>query len=346
MNETYEKVTTQFQDYSKSKEYWDVAKGLQAVDNLKTSEYLDVLIDENLSGKKTYEQVEEDIKKYYQNNSFGLSRECEADLSATRISKLLNISDFRLTKDELRYTHKFIFEGVFPDNLKEYIGVFRNKDIRKNEDILNGKSVIYTSYERISDYLDNDFAEEKERIKNENIDNIKHLTKFVSNIWNIHPFFEGNTRTTAAFILRYLRKNGINVNNDLFKDNSVYFRNALVLSSDNETRQAVDYSYLESFFTKLICDISYQLKSFDNQHSDNNVLLQIIITLSGDTLIIVSIYVTELACGNGYVKCMFTGKSNREYGYIKEYYVSRSKNSSLYIAYTYFDNISLFCYYK
>lgn len=266
MVETYEKVTKQYQDYSKSKEYWDVAKGLQAVDNLKTSEYLDILISENLSGKKTYEQVEEDIKNYYHNNSSESSRKSEADLSATRISKLLNIPDFRLTKDELRYTHRFIFEGVFPNNLKDYVGVFRNKDIRKNEDILNGKSVIYTNHERISDYLDNDLNEEKERIKNEKIDDIKHLSRFVSNIWNIHPFFEGNTRTTAAFILRYLRKNGIDVNNDLFKENSKYFRNALVLSCDNETRQAVDYSYLESFFTKLIVDKNYQLKSMVNNH--------------------------------------------------------------------------------
>lgn len=264
MDETYEKVTKQYQDYSKSKEYWDVAKGLQAVDNLKTSEYLDVLIDENLSGKKTYEQVEADIKNYYHNNSLESSRESEADLSATRISKLLNIPDFRLTKDELRYTHRFIFEGVFPENLKDYVGIFRNKDIRKNEDILNGKSVIYTSHERISDYLDNDLNEEKERIKNEKINDIKHLSRFISNIWNIHPFFEGNTRAIAAFILRYLRKNGININNDLFKENSKYFRNALVLSSDNETRQVVDYSYLESFLTKLIVDKSHQLKSIDN----------------------------------------------------------------------------------
>lgn len=260
MIDSYKIQNERYQDYKTSKDYWEIGKGLQAVDNLKTSKYLDVLIEDNLTGRKSYDQVENEIREYHLSNKEEHHGETEADLSATRIAKLLNETDFRLTKDELLYTHSFIFKNSFPQELEKYVGKFRDCNISKEEPILDGKSVIYTNYERINDYLEYDLNEENNRIKNERIDNIPHLTKFVSNIWNIHPFREGNTRTIAAYLLRYLRKNGFNVNNDLFKNNSKYFRNALVLASDNETKKEADYSYLESFFIKLLVDESIELK--------------------------------------------------------------------------------------
>lgn len=249
-----------YQDYSKSRDYWEIAKGLQTVDGLKTSAYLDGLVEENLKGKKTYHEVEENLKNYHSTRKDKNEDEKEADLSATRISMLLNEPDFRLTTGELLYTHKFIFQGVFPQEMEKYVGVIRDVNLRKEEDVLGGKSVIYTDFHRIKEYLDYDIAEENERIKKEEVAHIEHLTKFVSNIWNTHPFREGNTRTTAAFVLRYLRKYGYNVENDLFKDKSLYFRNALVFASDNEASIRADYSYLESFFTKLLVDDQTQLK--------------------------------------------------------------------------------------
>lgn len=253
-------LSNNFQNYKKAKGYWDAARGLQKVDGLYTSLFLDGLIEENLTGRKTYEDVDRNIRQYYLENGDINSDQKEADLSAVRIVIFLNGSDFRLTKGELLYTHKFIFEGAFPQGLEKYIGVFRDTNLSKEEEILNGKSVIYTDYRRIEDYIVYDLKEESDRIKKEEITNIEHLARFISNIWNTHPFREGNTRTTAAFVLRYLRKNGVDVNNDMFKDHSVYFRNALALASDNELHTEADYSYLESFLYKLLVDPDAELK--------------------------------------------------------------------------------------
>lgn len=263
MNITYKNEEYRPQNYKKSKGYWDIAKGLQKVDNLETSKYLDDLINANLAGQKTYEEVEKELINYYENNDEDFERQAEADLSATRISMILNEPDFRLTKGELVHIHKFIFTNNFPEVLKKYVGVFRDINISKAEPVLNGKTVIYTNSPLIEEYLDYDLSEENARGKIEEIDNIAHLAKFVSNIWNIHPFREGNTRTIATFLLKYLRKNGFDVNNDLFKDYSKYFRDSLVLASDNETYQTADYSYLESFLYKLLKDPSAELKQIN-----------------------------------------------------------------------------------
>ena len=260
MVDTYKEIKSNPQNYQKAKDYWQVAKGLQDVDNLKTSKYLDTLIEDNLSGKKSYAEVEDSAKHYYSSNDNFNVQEKEADLSAIRIAMLLNEPDFRLTKGELLYTHKFIFENAFPKELEKYIGVFRDVNISKDEDILNGHSVIYTDYTRIEDYVDYDLKQEQERINNENIDNIEHLSKFISNLWNIHPFREGNTRATAVYLLRYLNKNIININYLLFHEYSKYFRDSLVLASDNQLQIDADYSYLESFIYKLIFDNKAALK--------------------------------------------------------------------------------------
>lgn len=277
MEKTYKEDNNVSQNYNKSKDYWDTAKGLQKVDYLETSKYLDSLIDDNLKGIKTYDEVESELYKYYSNNKNDENRQAEADISATRIAKLLGDPDFRLTKNQLLYIHKYIFTDIFPDDLKEYVGRIRETQIKKEEPILNGKSVIYTKPLLINDYLEYDLNEENERSKNEEIDNIPHLAKFISNIWNIHPFREGNTRTTATFVLKYLRKNGYDVNNDLFKKESRYFRDSLVLASDNETYQSSDYSYLESFLYKLLKDNDAKLKPIDY-----SVALEYYKTLSKD----------------------------------------------------------------
>lgn len=262
MNNTYYEIDNQYEDLDKAKLYWEIGKGLQAVDYLQTSKKLDELIDQHLKGAKNYNQVENEIKDYHKQYGNFSKREDEADIVATRIAKLLNSLDFRLTKQELLNTHKTIFEGLFDNDLqlRNCEGKIRTVNIEKEEDILNGKSVIYTDYKNIEEYLDYDLEEERNRIRFENIDDIKHLSKFVSNIWNTHPFREGNTRTIAVFVVRYLRANGILVTNDIFKNNSLYFRNALVLSSDSQSNTVSTYEYLESFFYKLLVDPDAALK--------------------------------------------------------------------------------------
>ena len=96
------------------------------------------------------------------------------------------------------------------------------------------------------------------------------ISKFTSAIWQVHPFAEGNTRTTAVFIEKYLRTKGYDVNNDLFKENSVFFRNALVISnfSDINLKISPDFKYLYSFFSKLLINHDEKLidlKSFEEK---------------------------------------------------------------------------------
>ena len=262
MNRTYYETDNQYEDLNKAKLYWEIGKGLQAVDHLQTSKKLDELIDQHLKGEKNYSQVEKEIKDYHKQFGISSKREDEADIVATRIAKLLNSLDFRLTKNELLNAHRTIFGGLFDNDLelRSCEGKFRTVNIEKEEDILNGKSVIYTDYKNIEEYLDYDLEEERNRIRFENIDNIEHLSKFVSNIWNTHPFREGNTRTVAIYIIKYLRVNGVFIKNDLFKNNSLYFRNALVLSCDNQSSIPSTYEYLESFFYKLLVNPDATLK--------------------------------------------------------------------------------------
>ncbi|WP_261813036.1 Fic family protein [Paraclostridium bifermentans] len=91
---------------------------------------------------------------------------------------------------------------------------------------------------------------------------MSRLARFTSSIWQVHPFCEGNTRTTAVFIIKYLRSLGYNVNNDLFKKHSLYFRNALVLSNYSDVNRNIrpDFKYLESFFEKLLIDTKIELE--------------------------------------------------------------------------------------
>lgn len=262
MKESYYEIDKQYEDLSKAKLYWEIGKGLQEVDYLHTSKKLDDLINEHLAGKKDYLEVEKEIKEYHSKYGNSTKREDEADIVATRIAKLLNGTDFRLTKQELLRTHKYIFDGLFDNDfeLRGCEGKIRTVNIEKSEDVLDGKSVVYTDYHNIEEYLDYDLEEERNRIRNEEVDNVTHLSKFVSNIWNTHPFREGNTRTTAVFIVRYLRANGVNIINNLFKENSLYFRNALVLSSDNQSETPATNEYIESFFNKLLKDPNAKLK--------------------------------------------------------------------------------------
>lgn len=265
MDKTYYEIEKEYECLSKAREYWNIGKGLQTVDHLKTSDKLDELIEQHLNGTKTYSQVESEIKEYHRINGNSTHKEDEADIVSTRIAKLLNNRDFRLTKQELLRTHKYLFDGLFENDidLRDCEGKIRNVNIAKDEDILNGLSVIYTDYHNIDEYLDYDLENERNRIRNERIDHINHLSKFVSNIWNTHPFREGNTRTTAVFLVRYLRANRIEVNNDLFQENSLYFRNALVLASDNQSDIPTSLEYLESFFTKLLLDSKVPLKDMN-----------------------------------------------------------------------------------
>ena len=251
-------------NYVKQQE-WDMAIGLQEVDNLKPSKYLEKLLQENVTGEKTIYEVEHELKQYYvekEKNNEVNHNELECDLVSTRIVELLQENNFELSIDYLKYVHKYLFQDVY-----EFAGEFRKVDFSKHERILNIDSVAYGDHKLLEQSLDYDITLEKNKnYKEMNIvDVINNITNFSSRIWQIHPFREGNTRTTALFIEKYLVSLGYNVDNTLFKDKSVYFRNALVRNNyfNNYLNIKEDSSYLVKFYENLLLGKNNNLHSKD-----------------------------------------------------------------------------------
>ena len=244
---------------------WDMAIGLQEVDNLKPSKYLEKLLEENVSGNLTIKQVEEELREYYieKDKKQELNHnELECDFVSTRIVELLQSDNFELSVDYLKYIHKYLFQDVY-----EFAGEFRNIDFSKHEKILNNDSVAYGDCKTLKESLEYDISLEKEKNYKDMsvVEVINNITKFSSSIWQVHPFREGNTRTTALFIEKYLISLGYEVDNTLFKDKSVYFRNALVRSNyfNNYLNIKEDNNYLVKFYENLLLGKNNNLHSQD-----------------------------------------------------------------------------------
>ena len=241
---------------------WETAIGLQDVDGLQPSKYLIKTAKEHIEGAIDIEEVKTRIDEYYgvQGSRKNFEKENEeADKVAVRITEILSEKAFNFSPTELLNIHKRLFKDMF-----DGAGLYRDYNFTKKEWVLNGDTVIYAPFDTIKETLEYDFEQEKNfSYKGLSLDeSIKHLCRFTSNIWQVHPFCEGNTRTTAVFIIKYLRSLGYNVNNDLFKENSLYFRNALVLSNYSDVSRNIrpDFKYLESFFEKLLIDSKVELE--------------------------------------------------------------------------------------
>lgn len=244
---------------------WDMAIGLQEVDNLKPSKYLEKLLQENVIGKKTIYEVEHELKRYYVEKDKTdeiVWDEFECDLVSTRSVELLEEDNFELSVDYIKYIHKFLFKDVY-----EFAGEFRKVDFSKHERILNNDSVAYGDCRFLEQSLDYDISLEKmKNYKEMNmVDVINNITNFSSNLWQVHPFREGNTRTTALFIEKYLISLGYTVDNTMFKEKSVYYRNALVRSNyfNNYLNIKQDNSFLIKFYENLLLGKSNDLHSKD-----------------------------------------------------------------------------------
>lgn len=244
--------------------YWDFAIGLQKVDGLTPSKYMEKLVDKNINGEIDNSELENMLQKYYetQEETEEVQREKECDLVSARIVELLENNTFELSVDFIKYVHEYLFKDIY-----EFNGQFRKVDITKFEPILNGDTVSYSSYETIEDSLKYDIMLEKNKNYNEMniVDIINSITNFSSSIWQVHPFREGNTRTTTVFIIKYLRSLNYNVNNELFKEKSVYFRNALVRSNyfNNYLNINKDKSFLIKFYENLLLNKNNNLQSRD-----------------------------------------------------------------------------------
>ena len=242
-------------------EIWETAIGLQDVDGLKPSNYLVLNAKEHIEGKIDIKEVKQRINAYYEEIGNRKSVETEeADKVSVRITELLGDNSFNFNPTELLNIHKKLFDGVF-----EHAGEIRNYNFTKKEWVLDDETVTYASYETIMRALEYDFEQEKNfSYKDLTLsESIKHLCRFTSNIWQVHPFCEGNTRTIAVFIIKYLKTFGFNINNSAFRDNSWYFRNALVRANYKNFEKNIfeDISFLEKFFYNLLSNTNYELKN-------------------------------------------------------------------------------------
>ena len=242
---------------------WSTAIGLQAVDGLTTSEYLNDLARRNIEGELTMDQVDTLLDSYYESKA---AREAhdddknEADKASRNIKKILSVKTVDFTTNGFISLHRRIFEGVF-----KHAGQLRDYDITKKEWVLEGDTVNYLNWEDLRRALDYDIKQEREFSYKglAQDDLITHIASFVSGLWQIHAFGEGNTRTTAVFTIQYLRSIGFDVENDLFAKYSWYFRNALVRANYKNAVKGIDYSpiYLERFFRNLLLGEQWDLRN-------------------------------------------------------------------------------------
>jgi len=252
------------QEPEKSRRYvnWQAAKGLQDVDGLKTSDYLDKVAADNIEGKISAYEAKDLIDTYYdvKEDREKDSLYEEADKVAARINILIGEIGFSLSSDELKSIHKRLFEGVF-----EHAGTYRKNNILKHEWVLDGDTVTYGNAYNLEDSVENLLRGEKLtpfRSLDEE-ETVWHIAKFVSELWRIHPFAEGNTRTTAVFAIKYLRMLGFDVDNSIFEAHSRFFRDALVRANYANIRKGIyeDREPLDDFFSDLMIGTKHEFHS-------------------------------------------------------------------------------------
>lgn len=247
-------------DKSDLESKWEMAIGLQQVDNLVPSEYMKNLVELNIKNEISFDELENKLMNYYDDLSDSCNRdEYECDFVSLRIMQILQNDMFFLTIDFYKYVHYFLFKDVY-----KFAGKFREVNISKNEKILNGDTVLYCDYNRIKDYLMYDISDEMQEDYNKlnASDKIISISNFTSCVWQVHPFMEGNSRTSAIFMIKYLKELGYNINYSLFKENSKYFRNALARSnySNDKLNIKEDNSYLIKFYENLLLGKNNNLK--------------------------------------------------------------------------------------
>lgn len=242
---------------------WKTAVGLQQVDGLKPSDYLISTARQNIEGDITIEEVKQRLDNYYQQNPIKdtENRTEEADKVSARIAEILSEQTFTFSPAEYLTIHRRLFQGIY-----SHAGKIRNYNITKKEWVLNSDTVLYASAESLKATLEYDLEQEKKfsyrGLSQQEI--IEHIADFISYLWQIHIFGEGNTRTTAIFLIKYLHKLGFKeVNNDLFAEHSWYFRNALVRANYEDLSKGIHKTnkYLVRFLSNLLLKETHVLKN-------------------------------------------------------------------------------------
>ena len=242
---------------------WQTAIGLQAVDGLKPSEYLLQTARKDIEGEIGIDDVERLVASYYESKEVRTEQDeqsREADVAATNIRKLLAEKTFAFSLVGLTAIHRRIFTGIF-----DFAGEIREHNITKKEWVLRGDTVLYVSAPDISRAIEYDLEQERQFDYSQTDLNgfVSHFSKFVSRLWQIHPFREGNTRTTAVFAIMYLRSLGFDVQNDMFANHSWYFRNALVRANYQNVQKGIrrEPAFLEQFFRNLLLGEHHELRN-------------------------------------------------------------------------------------
>ena len=212
---------------------WDIGAGLQAVDGLAPSVEAYAVVDGYVNGHVSYNQVEKELCARYDCSRALTDAERaqrEADVSAARIMQYVNHEDFVFSPGGLLSAHGHFFAGLLPD--RRWVGRWRTQSISKPEPVLGGRSVQYAAAAEIASILDYDFAQERARtVPDDDSRVIGQVLRFASAVWQVHPFREGNTRATAAYVIAYMRSLGVNLTNEPFMQHSRFFRDALVLDN-------------------------------------------------------------------------------------------------------------------
>lgn len=246
---------------------WKTAIGLQQVDGLKPSQYLIETAKQNIEGDITIDEVKKRIENYYQQHPTKTDedRTEEADKVSARIAEILSEQTFTFSPAGYLSIHRRLFTGIY-----KFAGRIRDYNITKKEWVLNGETVLYASADSLRATLEYDFEQERKfsykGLNEQEI--IEHIAHFISNLWQIHVFGEGNTRTTAIFLIKYLRKLGFkSVNNDLFANHSWYFRNTLVRANYEDLSRGIyrTEKFLIQFLSNLLCKGSFSLKNREMQ---------------------------------------------------------------------------------
>ena len=243
---------------------WRAAIGLQKVDGLTPSAYLVETARRNIEGEITIAEAGKIIGEYYKSKAVraeaAKTRTDEADIVSQRITEILAEPTFSFSPEQLVSIHRRLFDGIY-----KHAGTIRDYNITKNEWVLKGDTVQYASCFRLVETMAFDFSEEKKfsyaAVSMDEV--IRHFSKFIAGIWQIHPFGEGNTRTTSTFAMKYLRTLGFDVDNDIFYDNSYYFRNALVRANYSNIPKGIEETteYLERFFRNALMGEENKLQS-------------------------------------------------------------------------------------
>ena len=240
---------------------WQTAIGLQDVDGLKVSSYLLDTARQHIEGDITIDEARERIKAYYETKSGHNTVDEEGDKASVNIAKILSEPSFAFSLVGLTSIHRRIFDGVF-----KFAGQLRTVELSKKEWVLGGKaSVSYQPSFDLRNAIEHDLMKEKEYdYSNKPISKvIQHLARFTADLWQIHPFREGNTRTTAVFLIKYLRSMGIPATNDMFKEHSWYFRNALVRASYKGLNISPTTEFVERFLRNIILGEKNELRNRD-----------------------------------------------------------------------------------